>query len=487
MRTINKLLLPLLILVVMACNKQIDDIKPLTKVTLTGELSTVGGMEATTIGTYSLMGLNFEPLAQDMGEDRGNNVTLQTWAPPSQLTDAFFFQNSTAPTQGSSYNFYQSCYVAILGANTVLDNMAGFDTLAVTADERSRFLYVKGENLFIRALCYFNLVRVYGKPYYQGAGAGLAVPLKKTSDLKETTSTATVKEVYAFIIADLQQAAQLMKAPVTKTNVFASTGAAWALLSRVYLYMGGSIASPDAATNQLAITYADSVIDQSGGKYTLLQGSDYQDMFGDDTDGSLGRSDPSSNKEIIFAFDNAGNNQLLYGCSIGLFYHYDPTYGVGAVFIPSSDLKSKYTAGDMRSNFFEVNSGSGFVETTKWLCLNFYDGTRAPGILFRLGELYLNRAEASAKLGDFAAARTDLKAIHTRAGLPASDIDNLADGAVLAAILLERRLELAFEGHNSFDYFRNGLPLVRTAADNNGTAQTIQPDDPKVIFTIPNN
>ena len=48
-------------------------------------------------------------------------------------------------------------------------------------------------------------------------------------------------------------------------------------------------------------------------------------------------------------------------------------------------------------------------------------------------------------------------------------------------------VELAFEGHNSFDYFRNGLPMTRTAADNNGTALTIQPTDPKVVLELPKN
>ncbi len=81
-----------------------------------------------------------------------------------------------------------------------------------------------------------------------------------------------------------------------------------------------------------------------------------------------------------------------------------------------------------------------------------------------MGEIYLNRAEAYAKAGNFAMARNDLRAIHTRAGLPASDIDNLADQDLLAAILQERRLELAFENHAGYDYFRNGLPMSRLPA-----------------------
>ncbi|WP_431211050.1 RagB/SusD family nutrient uptake outer membrane protein [Puia sp. P3] len=132
-----------------------------------------------------------------------------------------------------------------------------------------------------------------------------------------------------------------------------------------------------------------------------------------------------------------------------------------------------------------VNTSTGFTESTKWNCLNQGGATFGPQIFLRMGEVYLNRAEANAKLGNMTKARADLKAVHVRAGLPGSDIDNLADNAVLAAVLKERRLELAFEGQNSFDYFRNGLPMTRTAADFNGTTLTVQPTDATVVFPTP--
>lgn len=484
MKTTHKLLFPVLVLLAMACNKQISEIQPLTKITSSGELATESGIQTATLGTYASMTANFEFNLQDMGEDRGNNVTPQTWGPVTQATDAFFYQNSNSLTLGDSYYFVQACYSQILSANIVLDNMATQNTAAWSTDDQNNFRYSKGENLFIRALTYFSLVRLYGKPYYLDGGASLSVRLKKTGLITDNPAPSATKDVYAFIISDLQQAAQLMKAPVTKTNSYASTAAAWSLLSRVYLYMGGSIAAPVASANQLAVAYADSVIDQTGGTYALLQGQDYVNMFAADLNGSLGRANGTSNHEIIFALDN---EYSLYGCYIGGIYHADPAGTGGATFLPSSDLRAQFATGDVRGTFFLLNPVSGFTETTKWLCLNLYYGTRAPGIFFRLAELYLNRAEANAKLGNIAAARADLKAIHTRAGLAASDIDVLADANVITAILKERRLELAFEGHNSFDYFRNGLPMTRIAADYNGTSFTVQPDDPKVEFTLPNN
>jgi len=490
MKKIFLLFLP--VLVATSCNKQIDDIRPLTKIDKDGELASVTGITEATLGSYLLInssGFTFlfdEPL-QDLSEDRGNNVTLQDWAPASQKTDAFFFRNSNSPTSGFNATYYRGAYQLIVSNNINLEGIASFQASSaytiLTDADKNKVLYAKGENLFMRAFAYFNLVRLYGKPYYQNGGSGPAVPLKTSSDVKDAPSPATVKEVYAFIVKDLQMAAQLMKVTgVTRTNAFATTAAAWALLSRVFLYMGGSIANPDPAANQLAAAYADSVIGSTGTKYALLQGDAYQQMFGDDEFGDLGRSVFSGNKEILFAYDNAYPGSL-----IGELYNYDAEDGTGAIFLPSSDLLNLYVPADARGNFFRTNSNTGYLETTKWLVLNVYSVSSAPQIFLRMGEVYLNRAEANAKLGNMTKARADLKAIHTRAGLPGADVDALADGELLAAVLKERRMELAFEGHNSFDYFRNGLPMTRTAADNNGTELTIQPDDPKVIFTIPLN
>lgn len=472
-----------------ACNKQIDSVRPLTKIDKEGQLASLAGIEETTIGNYTLMqGSGFNNLdvpMHDFSESRGNNVTLQTWGPPSKETDAYFFRNSTSPTQGNSVDFYRNAYQLIVSLNTTLEGIAAMESggaASFTEAEKNRLMYAKGENHFLRGLVYFNLIRVYGKPYYQTPGQSPGLILKTSSDVKDIPDRGTVQQAYDLIVSDLVAAAALMKAPITKNNGYASTAAAWAILSRVYLYKGGSIASPDAAANQKAIEYADSVISHTGGKYALLQGDAYVKMFADDELGTLGRATGATNKEFIFAYDYASG-----GSSLGELYHFDLNYGVGATFLPSSEFKSLLVDGDLRKNFFKLNPNSNFVETTKFLVLPEAWLTRAPYIYARLAEMYLNRAEAYAKLGNVAQAKENLKAIHTRAGLPAADIDGLVAQDVMAAVLKERRMELAFEGHNSFDYFRNGLPMTRTAADFNGTAFTIQPTDPRVVLEIPKN
>src|SRR5690606_11652533 len=81
-------------------------------------------------------------------------------------------------------------------------------------------------------------------------------------------------------------------------------------------------------------------------------------------------------------------------------------------------------------------------------------------VISRLGEVYLNRAEAYAKLGNYSASLTDLNAIRNRSiingGYATLNASNAAD-----LIDKERQLELAYQAERSFDVFRNGKSLKR--------------------------
>lgn len=486
----NKFLITAVMLVLFtACDKQIDKIRPLIKIDKEGELNSVAGIKEATAGNYLLLrgddrSDSYSTPFENVSESRGNNVALRQHDLVSQPTDAFFYQNSPAETLGYSASIYRGAYRIIVSINAALEGIAKLETQfgSLTDNDKNNLRYAKGENIFLRAFTYFNLTRLFGKPFYQNPQTSLSVPLKKSSDIEDNPQRATVKEIYDFIVPELKMAAQLMKAPVSKTNSFASTGAAWALLSRIYLYMGGTFTAPNEDYNKQVVLYADSVILWSKGKYALREGADYMQMFGDDESGKLKRSVFNTNKEIIFAYDNAAG-----GNSIGKLYHYDVsvTSSINGLFKPSVDFMRILDPNDIRRDFLKENLNSKSLETTKWLAANRSLLTFAPQIFFRLGEIYLNRAEAYAKLKNYAAGRADLKAIHTRAGLPATDVDNIPDSELLKAVLKERRIELAFEGHIGYDYFRNGLPMKRIAEDNNGAELIIQPDDQRVVFNIP--
>lgn len=105
-------------------------------------------------------------------------------------------------------------------------------------------------------------------------------------------------------------------------------------------------------------------------------------------------------------------------------------------------------------------------------------------VLSRLGEIYLNRAEAEAKMGNYAAALADLNIIRERAitggGYKSLDASNAAE-----RIDKERQLELAFQAERSYDVFRNGGSLTRHYPGAHNQKIDILPTDYRVVYFIP--
>ena len=105
-------------------------------------------------------------------------------------------------------------------------------------------------------------------------------------------------------------------------------------------------------------------------------------------------------------------------------------------------------------------------------------------VISRLGEVYLNRAEAYAKLQRYSEALTDLNTIRTRSivngGYTSLNATNAGD-----LIDKERQLELAYQAERSFDVFRNGKPLTRAYPGPHNQTTSIAANDFRVIYYIP--
>src|SRR5699024_128811 len=105
-------------------------------------------------------------------------------------------------------------------------------------------------------------------------------------------------------------------------------------------------------------------------------------------------------------------------------------------------------------------------------------------VIIRLSEVYLNRAEAHAKLGSYGLALEDLNEIRTRAivsgGYSSLDVSN-AQGRIDK----ERQLELAYQAERSYDVFRNGEPLRREYPGPHDQFEKILPTDYRVVYYIP--
>ncbi|MDQ3682404.1 MAG: RagB/SusD family nutrient uptake outer membrane protein, partial [Bacteroidota bacterium] len=322
-------------------------------------------------------------------------------------------------------------YYTINIANNILSAI----DVVVAADQNR----IKGEAQFIRGSLYFELVKLFAKPYSAGStNTNLGVPLvlTPTKEINESSYVArsTVDQTYAQIIADLTQAENLL--PNTN-GVYATKAAAAAMLSRVYLQMARYADARDAANR--AITAA------TGKSLT----STYAAAFNNTT----------NSVEYIFAMQvsalDGANNMHLYW-SI-------PTFGGrdGDVSIQSSHL-ALYDPVDARRALFYT--GAGALRSGKFQ-LQYRN---VPVI--RLAELYLTRAEANMRLGTVVGATPvqDINRTRQRAGLLPLVVVTLDD------ILLERRLELAHEGHRIHDIKR----LM-------GTTDGLAYNADKLVFPIP--
>lgn len=378
-----------------------------------------------------------------MSELRCGNAKNPTSVPGSGRyrsdTQWIYSDHSTSP-------LWSYAYYTIARANNVINNLD--DKVGKDATQQ-QVNNVKAEALFIRALCYFDLVITYCQPYNYNATEDdkMGVPLvlvtengKPARDSKEN--------VYNQIVADLLQAESIMaddyvRAGVTDKAATPTKPAIQALLSRVYLYMNKW---------QEAADYATKVI--SNKKYELAPADAYAAMFSAATAPEGG--------EIIFEvygsdkneyWDNSGWAHLPYTTTT------DDKGSHGDV-CATKDLYDLYSEGDVRKSMFKQHGNDYFP--TK------YSGkpkdsdpkyTNVP--ILRLSEMYLNRAEAIINGASIqgVTAESDLRKIATVRGASQTAV------ATKQGVFDERRRELAFEGHITADYARCNKSMTRKDFD----------------------
>ncbi|WP_164974152.1 RagB/SusD family nutrient uptake outer membrane protein [Filimonas effusa] len=461
-----------------ACDKKLDEIVPHNVLFEEQEFATPAGFTKTTVANYNSLTnstTNYDKNWFNLAEFRGNNVKPIDNTSTSSLTatqdiDAFKFLNASSKDFGLSHTFWSGSYRVLLGVNTVLKHIQPGETDPV-------ILQAKAENLFLRGMVFFNLVRLYGRPYYQSPSGNPGIPLilQPVTAASDRPARASVEDTYKQIISDLTEAAQTFTQK--KNNSYASRYAAYGLLSRVYLYMSGSFDQPNTNYARLAQQYADSVLLNGG--YSLLQGTAYTAYYSNSN---------QANTETIWAINHDAATM-----SIPTWF-YQPTgqyagsssYSTGQI-KPSPDLLDLLAPGDLRRRFYITDKYPGNNTDTLSCNKYYYKYTavyysNAPIHYLRLAEVYLNRAEARVKAGDNAGALSDLNVIRNRAGVGV--LSGISGQTLFTEILKQRRLELAFEGHNSFDYFRNGLPMVRSYTSFNAQPLTIAATDAKVVIRI---
>jgi hypothetical protein len=198
----------------------------------------------------------------------------------------------------------------------------------------------------------------------------------------------------------------------------------------------------DYATAQ---TYATELITST--RYALTAGADYKNIW------AL-KNTSESLWEIQYEPTNAN--------SIAFFYYTTATGGRNEI-ATATGLNTAHEAGDLRQSVNATATG-GTASNLKTLKFTRVATGDDNVVMFRLSELYLIRAEARAQIGtDLVGALSDVNVVRARAGLAVSAAATTAD--LMTAILKERRIELAHEGHRFFDLKRtNSLATTLGAA-----------------------
>ncbi|WP_207433005.1 RagB/SusD family nutrient uptake outer membrane protein [Sabulibacter ruber] len=448
-----------------SCDELIE-INPETAIDASTALTTRENVEAAIIGVYvPLKGLT----------EYGNRlVTL-----PEALADNGMatgksgrLVNEAANIRGAANHFthWTTSYNAIARINYILDAIPTLQGATVTEDLKNSYI---AELKFLRALYHFDLVRAYA--YIPGAvvdaknrgGVPVVTTAFKTpaAALEFKPSRPAIEDVYTAIYADLDDAiAKYGTGGAFSTPGRASKVAVQALYSRVALYR---------KDYPKVIEMSTAAIDTRGA--SLTNAGNYVAAWG-------GAVHPESIFEIQFSAqaESNGVNESLQTAFTTLVQrgNRNQTGGFGDL-VPTPSLLSALgitvtgngtanaaitaRSSDVRNLLFELGTagrGAPYVETTKFLGKSgFINVDNIPVI--RIAEMYLNRAEAYANTaGGDVNALLDVNRIRTNRGLEPS----LALGQDLKnEILLQRRLEFAFEGHRFFDLKRLGLDILKPA------------------------
>ena len=446
-----------LVLSFSACQKRLD-IVPFQSLPPEQGFKTEGDLVGLLIGAYDAMQStsSYGGDIQLMADLWANRYYLRfrgTFAGLAQIANA-----TNSPIQvnnGWAASLWSNGYRTINTCNLILAN------LNLSTGQFRNKSWLEGEALFIRGSMYFELVRLYGKTWGDGdANTNLGVPLVLTptsfqeSGLTDANypSRASVAAVYNQAKADLQRAASLL--PTTNKH-YATKSAAWAQLSRIALMQGEYEVARDMSNN---------VIQDFQGRGIGLA-SKFSDLFY-----TFMNFDGYAPPEYVFYIRITGQDGTN-----GLNTYYGQTISglPGTAGRGDMDVQNPWVAlhqtGDFRRSFFRT--------TTRRLTQKHLDRFGHVPVI-RLAEMYLTRAEANFRLGTTVGATpaADIKRIRERVGLP----EIAAADLTLNNIILERQLELAFEGHYLWDLKR----LRRSAAGTN-LANGPAWNSPRLIMPIP--
>lgn len=346
---------------------------------------------------------------------------------------------NVSPENPKLNSFWKDTYNGIFTANTVLANIEKPADYAPSKKEQ--FI---GEAKFMRALYYFDLVRIFG-------GVPAITSIVSDKEAREI-KRASEQEIYNLIIKDLEDAVANLPQPAAIEKGRASKPVAIALLAKVQVYRKNW-------------TAAKGLLEQLFSNYNYRLVPNYEDLFEIATE---------NNSEAIYSmpYVSGTNGQ-------GLTYDLAPIGGIyqtinngNRVCRPTWDLHQAFEKGDTRFNVtiaeeqltFASKPGDPtfwFPYFNKWIVpvqISTSSGLDIP--VLRLADMILLYAEVLYNLNQPQEALNQINKVRERAFGNATHnykmIDIATNQTFLDKLLLERRLELAVENNRWFDLVRTG-------------------------------
>ena len=431
-------------LLMTSCGDSFFDLEPASSVTIDKVYKTASDYNVAVIGCYAKLQsqVNFYT---ECCEYRSDNLSLG--APTAGTQDRYDIDHFTEKASNgilSSYwaNFNNNVY----RCNLLLDQIDGANFA-----ENLKKQY-KGEAMFIRALNYFNMYRIWGgvPATKHVVSAAEALKVARYSD----------EQMFDLIAGDLKEIVDNNYLPETYSSADmgrATSGAAKALLGKVYLTFH-------------KWTEAKDILSQLIGKYQLV--SPIAQVF---------NVDNKNNNEIIFAVHF---NKEIEG--EGHSYWYNLTNASDDT-NQTSSLLNTFPTGDARKDLITYVQ----VEKNVRLMNKFYD-TKSPTfktvgndqILLRYADVLLMYAEALNEIqydaSEGSLALKYLNAVRQRAGISNLTAKQLpTQEKFRKGILVERQREFPYEGQRWFDLVRMGF--AKSVMAENG----VEIKDYQLLFPIP--
>lgn len=327
-------------------------------------------------------------------------------------------------------HYWQMPYTLVGRINDVLTVV---EDITIATGEQEEYDDLKGQLFALRALCHFDVVRLFAKsPAISDVNApNSGIPISNEKyPVDYEPARATLSETYDFITNELNAAINLLSRDthLGRINYWAAKG----ILARVYLYN---------EENSEALAAAQDVINNS--PYELYSIDNYLNVWGIE----------GASEAMFEILTNSNHNSQRN--SIGYYTHSDG-YGECAFSTVGYELLTE-DPNDIRSLLIEWEDVEADTEG--------YYTQKYPGrtgslylnnpIVIRLSEVYLIAAEAKVKGGS---ASGDQDASWYINQLRQNRIEGYEAISTVTVddILIERRKELVAEGHQCWDAWRNG-------------------------------